>query len=89
MSHLGSPIDSMSESRRAKRNEVSPRRRPISSTMRLYSGESVVAYSVSFLFSSPSNSLIMRQVISSRSLFDDVKPMNGQPYTSGGHEIRT
>ena len=27
-------------------------------------------------------------VISSISLFDDVKPINGHPYTNGGHEIR-
>ena len=31
---------------------------------------------------------MMRRVISSMSLFDVVKPINGQPYTSGGHEMR-
>ena len=69
-------------------SEVRPRRRAISPTMRSYSGVPVVEYRSSLAASSPSKSRIMRREISSRSLFDDVNPMKGQPYTSGGHDMR-
>ena len=72
-------MDSTSDSILANFSDVSPSRRAISATMRWYSGESVVAYWSSLALSSPSKSLMMRRVISSRSLFDEVKPMKGQP----------
>ena len=59
-------------------NELSPKRSAMMLTIFLYSGESVCAYLSRFLFSSPSSSLMMRRVISSKGLFDEVNPMNGQ-----------
>src|SRR3712207_6558545 len=73
----------------AKRNDERPSCLAISFTMRVYSGESVEAYFARFLLWSPSKFLMMRRVMSSMSLFDDVKPRNGHPYTRGGHDIRT
>ena len=68
--------------------EERPKRSRITSTIRSYSGEPVVAYFSRFLFSSPSNSLITRRVINSRSPLEAVKPTNGQLYINGGHAIR-
>ena len=59
-------------------NEVRPNRSLINSTIFLYSGESVVAYLSRFLFSSPSNSLMMRRESSSKSPFEALNPKNGQ-----------
>ena len=77
--HFGNPMAAIRSSSFVNLSDDKPKRSRMMSTIFLYSGESVVAYASRFLLPSPSSSAMMRRVISSMSLFDDVKLMNGQP----------